>query len=319
MKYDVVTIGAATQDVFLLGKAFRGKRLFGRQQEVFQLGAKIEVEQAIFDTGGGAMNAAVTFARQGLATMFMGKLGHDAAGREVIHALTREKVHHHKVVYDPKLGTGYAALMLSSTGERTVLVYRGASHNFKTADFDLSDVKADWVYATSLAGNLKLASAIFKRARQNGAKVAFNPGGPELDHPRDLRRVLQSVDLLLINSTEAQQLVEGARGRALFKILHAFGPEIIVVTDGPKGSITSDGQFLYKTGLYQKVKVVDRTGAGDAYGSGFVAALAKGLPIETALTLAAANSTSVVRSVGAKTGILKSVPTRDMAVKKVKL
>jgi sugar/nucleoside kinase (ribokinase family) len=72
---------------------------------------------------------------------------------------------------------------------------------------------------------------------------------------------------------------------------------------------------LYQAGSYQKVKVVDRTGAGDAFGSGFVAALAKGLPIEDALTLGSANATSVVAQIGAKTGILKTPRVKRMKLK----
>jgi len=87
------------------------------------------------------------------------------------------------------------------------------------------------------------------------------------------------------------------------------------MTDGPNGVMVSDGANIYQSGIFKDQKVVDRTGAGDAFGSGFVAGLAhkrenceKGLcrtdNIEYAIRLASANATSVVEQIGAKKGIL---------------
>ena len=86
-------------------------------------------------------------------------------------------------------------------------------------------------------------------------------------------------------------------------------------TNGAAGSYAAVSGKLYQAGQYQKVKVVDRLGAGDAFGSGFVAALAKGLPLEDALSLASANASSVVSKIGAKTGILKTGRVKRMKLK----
>ena len=90
---------------------------------------------------------------------------------------------------------------------------------------------------------------------------------------------------------------------------------ILVVTNGPKGLKVSDGNFIWTAGVYKSRKVEDRLGAGDAFGSGFVAGLIKtneacekGVSarknIEYAIRLGSANATSMVESLGAKTGIL---------------
>jgi len=91
----------------------------------------------------------------------------------------------------------------------------------------------------------------------------------------------------------------------LFNHLHALGPRIVVITDGPDGAYASDGHNRYKMPLYPDAGApVDRTGAGDAFASTFVAALAKGLSIEDALRWAPINSMSVVQKVGAQEGLL---------------
>ena len=89
----------------------------------------------------------------------------------------------------------------------------------------------------------------------------------------------------------------------------------VVGTNGAGGAYAVFRGALYQVGQYQQVKVIDRTGAGDAFGSGFVAALAKGLAIEDALTLGSANATSVVTKIGSKPGILSTHRLRRMKVK----
>lgn len=87
--------------------------------------------------------------------------------------------------------------------------------------------------------------------------------------------------------------------------MHALGPRIVVITDGPAGAYASDGQNRYKMPLYpDSAAPYDRTGAGDAFASTFVAALAKGMSLEDALRWAPINSMSVVQKVGAQAGLL---------------
>jgi ribokinase len=312
----ILTFGAATQDVFMAGKALHARRDVRTRDyvEQFPLGAKIEVENIYFDTGGGATNAAVTFARQGLQTGYVGKIGHDPAGAEVIRALRREGVSTDRVVTDPKLNTGYSTLLVASTGERTILTHRGASHDLKAADIAIRTLEADWFYISSLAGNMDLLSKLLKHANNHQIQVAIDPGAAELKETKKMRALLPLITVLKANSQELAQLFGGTDLKDT--IIRADGVcPYVVGTNGPSGSYAAVGGKLYQAGAYQNVKPIDRTGAGDAFGSGFVAALAKGMPIEDALTLASANATSVVTKFGAKTGILKSHNLRRMKLK----
>ena len=137
MKYQVVTIGAATQDVFLISKNFAPKRLAGDWYNVLRYGSKINVEEIFYDTGGGATNAAVTFARQGLKTGCIAKIGLDAAGREIVHVLEKEHVHTEHLIKKTTHHTGFSVLLKPPTGDRTVLVHRGASAAYQKKRFCL--------------------------------------------------------------------------------------------------------------------------------------------------------------------------------------
>lgn len=312
----ILTFGGATQDVFLTGKALHARRDVRTRDyvEQFPLGAKVDVEHVYFDTGGGATNAAVTFARQGLEVGFIGKIGHDPAGAEVVRVLRRESVAVDRIVYDPRLATGYSAIMLAPNGERTVLNYRGASHELKAKDVAIRTLEADWFYITSLAGNLDLLSKLLKHANTRGIQVALDPGNAELAQTKKLRALLPLITVFKANAEELRTLFGGDDLRDT--VVRAAGTcPYVVGTNGPAGSYAASGGRLYQAGLYQKAKPVDRLGAGDAFGSGFVAALAKGLPVEDAISLASANASAVVAQIGAKTGILKTGRVKRMKLK----
>jgi sugar/nucleoside kinase (ribokinase family) len=312
----ILTFGAATQDVFLSGKALHARRDVRTRDyvEQFPLGAKLDIEGVHFDTGGGAANAAVTFARQGFSVGYVGKIGHDPAGAEVMRVLRREGVATDYVVYDAKLGTGYSTLMVAPSGERTILSYRGASHELKAKELPIRNLEADWFYLSTQAGNFDLLTKLLKHANTRGIQVALDPGAGELAQPKKLKGLLPLITVLKANAEELGSLFGGENLRETITRAADVCP-FVVGTDGPAGAYATTGGKLYQAGTYQKVKVLDRTGAGDAFGSGLVAALAKGLPIEDALTLGSANATSVVTQFGAKAGILRTNRLKRMKVK----
>lgn len=325
-KIKIATIGAAVQDVFLLGSVLKAKRDVRSHDfvEQFPLGAKLELDKVVFSTGGGATNAAVTFARFGLSSMYLGKIGDDPAGQHVQSDLKSEGINIRMMACDVSGTTGYSTLLLSPRGERTVLVYRGVSQELRAEDFNnFEDLRADWLYITSLSGNFPILEKIIQHAKAHDIKLAINPGSGELKQPERLRDMLESFSLVSLNKEEASQLVEGETAEELVKNIASL-TNIAVVTDGPNGSYASDGEKIYAAGMYEDAPVIDRTGAGDAFTSGFVAKIASGASIPEALTYGSANSTSVVGKIGAKEGIitsdfeLKKMPIEEIEIHKEK-
>ena len=309
----MLAIGSATQDVFLLGGAlFKPHAEKGIDYEHLPLGEKLELEKVVFTTGGDAMNAATTFARQGLHSMFMGIVGTDPAGEAVMRVFDDEGIDTHYLNQDSRYITNYSTILLAPTGERTILVYHGSKLRADGTDIDLSAIeRADWLYISSVA-SMSLLDAIFRKAKKHGVKVAFNPSARELAQADKLRPLLDDVSVLLTNKEEMQKIVEGKSVDELIR--HAAHlVQTVVISDGPRGVVATDGVKVVKAGMYEDVKVIDRLGAGDAFGSGFVTMLAKGKTLEEAVVFASANSTSVVQQIGAKAGILhKNVKLHDM-------
>jgi len=314
----ICALGAASQDVFLSGKGIRSQLDASSNEyvEEFKLGAKLNVEHVLFATGGGATNAAVTFSRQGLQASFIGRVGKDIAGHGVLSELDKEHIDTSKTIYDEQQGTQYSTILLTETGERTILVYRGAAQAHTAAEYEQVDFKGfEWLYVSSFGGAFEALSVIFEHAKQSGVKIAFNPGQAELDQPELLKGLLDDVTVLILNKDEAALVVEGGSSEELARHLMHYVP-VVVVSDGPNGVVATDGKTVIEAGMYEDVPVLDRTGAGDAFGSGFVSYYSQGKSLKESVVFASANSTSVVTMYGAKDGILQQgVALHEMPIK----
>lgn len=309
-------MGSATQDVFLFSKAFKPQKINQDQYNIIPFGEKIDVADIVYETGGSGTNTAVGLARQGFKTACLTKIGLDSAGREVIHQLEKEGVATALVRKNAKHHTGYSALLKPYSGERTILIHRGAALYYEKSDFKMSGRVCDWLLITSLNGDLKSLSSLIDWAKKNGTKIAINPGSLELKKPRRLLKLLIKVDLVILNRDEAELLVGYNEPEELLIRARDAGIKSFVMTDGPFGAWAVEAGFTYQCGLYKKIRVVDRTGAGDAFCSGFLSAIMRGGDIEQALTLASANATSVIGYIGAKAGLLKNSAINQIKINK---
>lgn len=312
--YDIVTIGSATRDAFLRSRGIKviPTRAFpiGKAQAV-PLGGKVTVDDLVFETGGAGTNTAVAFARLGFRTAFLGKLGaFDPGGREVVRQLEAEGVTTKLVRRDRQHVTAYSIVLLTSKGERTVLVYRGAAGHLHPREIPATRV-ARWFYLSALGGDLPLLRRVFSVARQHRIRLAWNPGSDELAHGQQrLRPFLNQAGIVFLNEEETSQLtgVPLSQPGAAFRKLCAWTSAIVVVTAGNRGAVACDDRHHYAV-IPSRVKAKNRTGAGDAFGSGFVAGwLRRPGDIRFALQVGTANAESVIQTFGAKRGLLRRIP-----------
>ncbi len=316
----ILCIGKATQDVFLRDDEFdphkEGKVLYTH----LPLGAKLDIDEAYFTTGGNATNVAVTFARQGLHSRYMWLLGSkDPVSVAVLNELDNEMVDTRFIVQREDVQTSYSTILLAESGERTILNYHGSVPKPQDIEMQLEAFDgANWVYPTAL-GNFSTLELIVREAKKRGVKVMLNPAGSELAEPLKLKSLLSDVDVLCLNKEEMQKLVEGETLDSLVRHGLNFCPTIIV-SDGPNGVCASDGKTIVNAGMYEDVPVLDRTGAGDAFASGFLSQWALGKSLRDSIIFASANSTSVVTKIGAKPGILHAgVTLHDMEIEETEI
>lgn len=312
-KFDVVVVGTATRDVYLISKDFAAFRTDDESLIALPANTKIDMPDIASDIGGGAPNAAATFARAGLKTACMAKIGADASGREVELTLKKDKITP-LLIKDKCHQTGLTLVLKGPNGEDTMFIHRGAGYEYRPKDFDLGRVQTKWLYVTSLGGDLLVLNRLVKWAMSRGVRVAVNPGPLELSKPKRLTSILKKVDAVIVNRREAESFFGFNDTAEMLRTARYLGLHTVVITDSQAGATILDGNYLYKSGIYKKVAVVDRSGAGYAYGSGLVAAIAMGKTMQQAMSFAAANATSVISYLGARVGILSNTDVDIMKV-----
>ncbi len=315
--YDVIAAGSATEDVFVLVRQTAVVRFETPDREIAYLGleygAKIAVDQVEIMTGGGATNTAATFARMGLKTACLCKLGRDGPGERICAELQSLGVDTSMVAFTDQHRTGYSVIITAFTGERTILTHRGANRHLLWREIDKDKLAAtSWLYLGSMRG--PAAEIWFKAAefcKAHGVKLACNPGGTQLRLGLDgLRPVLQACELLILNRQEAGELtgIEPRPGEAdeheLLEKLAAAGCKNVVITCGEQGAWGTDGTGVYFVPARKVEKVASTVGAGDAFAAATLVALHRGLGLREAMRIGAANAAGVVQHIGAKQGIL---------------
>lgn len=304
-KPTIYAVGKATQDIFLRSQEFDPKFEGKIAYTHLPLGAKLDVEEAFFSTGGNATNVAVTLARQGLDAHFIWALGDDPASHSILSDMKAEGVYTNLVDRRSEYKASLSTILLSPDGERTILNFHGSGIGKDSLNKILHKIdKADWLYPSSL-GDYQLLKILIERSKALGAKVMFNPAGSELSQPEELKLILKDIEVLCLNKEEMQTIVgEGSLEDLVKKGLDLC--PVIIISDGPNGVCASDGKTVIKAGMYEDVPVVDRTGAGDAFASGFLSRWSRGSSLRDAVIFASANSTSVIGKIGAKAGILRT-------------
>lgn len=295
MEYDVITFGGAVVDAFVYTNVHEFKK-----EMCYPIGEKIAINKLHFSTGGAGTNTAVSFARLGLKTGAIIKVGKDSNANLILNELKKNKV---AFLGKQEEGqTDFSVILDSHEHDRTILTYKEKSNDISLSDVSLKNLKTKWFYFSATDNrSLDTQKALALYASKNNIKIAYNPSsyltkkGP--DH---IKKILDHTEVLILNDGEARDLVPQGD---LFAGLHALGPKIVCITLGGKGNKVSDGKSIL-TALPRKIKIVERTGAGDAFASGFVTGIIKTNDIQTAVKLGSLNAESVIQHAGAKIGLL---------------
>jgi sugar/nucleoside kinase (ribokinase family) len=315
--YNVITVGESTIDAFMtLEHGSKAMHMEGEHGGVcFRHGAKIDVDRYDFEIGGNATNVAVGLTRLGVKSTLVSETGDDEFSMKIRNCLAKERIERTFVVETP--GPSNFSVIINFNGDRTIFVQDVERKH----DFHLTDVSADMVYLTSLGRDWQTPyKKILEFIEESGASLAFNPGSRQLREGKDMiHRVLAKTKVVFLNKEEAEliltdnQTMDGDKEYVhdLMKKIQKLGPGTVVLTNGKKGSYALDdkGEFHFHSSLGGEV--VERTGAGDAYTSGFLAASLYGLSLPKAMEWGSHNANSVVGKVGAHPGLLSREEMED--------
>lgn len=315
-QFDVLSIGDVVTDAFikLLDDRARVQDTDKGPELIMPFAAKIPFDHTeVLNAVGNSANAAVNFAKLGLKSGLVANVGGDSAGRDIIRTLDEADVDTRFVHINPRKSSNYH-FVLWYKNERTILI-KHEEYTYHWPHLKPKEIPK-WIYFSSISKGAMdyhddLADWLEKHEE---VKVAFQPGTFQMEAgAKRLKRIYARTELFACNREEAVYITGGNYDdlHDLFDRLHGLGPKIVVISDGPKGSYASDGDNRYKMPIYPDIgPPVERTGAGDAFTSTFVAAIIKGNTVEGALQWAPISSMNVVQHVGAQAGLL---PERKLA------
>ncbi len=307
--FDLLSIGDASLDVFI--HPTESETLCSLKDRecliCFSYGDKIPVKDLVFSIGGNAANNSIGASRLGVRTAGILTIGDDTTGKHIRETLEKEKVDMNYVYTQPNSNSNFSSVITYS-GERTIFVYH-APREYRFPD---EMPNSSWVYLTSMGETFRPFYERFLEWKKNHpeVKLAFNPGSWQFRAGIDsFRTILEVTDLLFVNREEAEKITgkkaETGQEKELLSELAKIGVKIAVITDGGNGSYVYDGQRYLHCGVLP-VDAFERTGAGDAFGSGFLASMIKGNSVDDSLFWGTVNSSSVIGYTGAQRGLLKS-------------
>lgn len=320
---DILCVGSATRDVIFYSdevEIIKNPKKDPTKMELFatEMGAKLRSDNVHFEFGGGAANTAVNFRGLGLRTGIVSSIGSDHDGEAIFRMLMAKRIDTQFVQMNKKHRTGFSFILTDEqTGERTVYVYYGAVADMQLTESVVKKMNAQWLYVASISGTKRVwkqnLQLLFDRAEKSGAHVAWNPGGTQLTAGYSvLKKYIARTTVLILNKDEASELLlscpdydKPGSVKQMLKRIHGWGAQVVLITDGKRGSMAYDGLEYYKQDA-PKDTPLSTIGAGDCFGSTFVAGIIryKG-DVPKALKLAQRNATSVVHSIGAQKGFIQ--------------
>lgn len=307
--YDVVTVGSAVLDIFMKSDKFRvvsSTDIPGGIAMCEVYGGKMEVEEVVIVSGGGATNCAVSLAKKELKTAVIAEMGNDPQALLVHKDLEEAQVDTRFLVQEQGETTAVSVVLIADDGGRSIMVHRGAAAMLTKHDLPLSELETRWIHVSSLGGNMELLKIILEWAKSKQVRVSLNPGMKEIEHKEKLLPLLPMVEMLFVNRDEARELWGiDYQDEALWKSLQPLpGARVSIITDGARGGKVSENGKVYFYAGEKVKKVVDSTGAGDAFASGMVAGVLYGKNYEQAVKWGVKNATAILKHIGAKKGLL---------------
>ncbi len=306
--FDVVTFGSATKDIFVSvddGVVLKKDNFASGKGICFSLGSKIKAKEIYFTSGGGGTNTAATFAKQKMKVAYCGKVGDDSVGNAIVKNLRDIGVNIDFVSYTREKPTNHSIIIDTPGLDRTILTYRGASDLHSVNDIYFDELNSKWFYLAPLPVNdNNLFYHICKFAYFSDIKILINPSKNQINDKKS-REIIEKANILLLNVEEASILAQlpYKEEREIFKKISSFENNIVLITRGKKGVVA------YSKGTYYEGKPIypdsiDKTGAGDSFGAGFLSEYIRSEDIEKSLQFGIANSTSCLQKKGAKNGLL---------------
>lgn len=314
-KFDVITIGGATEDISLLIDDYKiinnHKNLLAKKLLSIEYGAKTIAHHSFTSYGGGAANLAIAISHRGLRPAIITAIGQDQRGQNILKNLQINKIKTDLIKIISQEQSALSLILIGQDGEHTIISHRGANDFLDLHQLKIKNQPSPWLYISSLSG--KTWSKNLNNIFNSGKKIVWNPGQLQLlAGSIKLKKFLQKTEILIINQDEALQLLSDQKNEK--KILKSYnqdiakliqkvwqaGPKMVIITADKQGAWAYNGQQLIHQPAYPVKKVIDTTGVGDAFGGTLVAEFIKTNNLKKSLKIAAKQAAAILSKPGAQ-------------------
>lgn len=317
--YNLIAVGDVVMDTHVdLNEAAVECNLDGRNCRLcLDYAGKIPIAGSFQSLGGNAANVTAGTKKLGLQSTVVSTVGEDSNGKIITEELKKLKINTDFITVDNKTKTRYS-IILNFQGERTVLSY----HQKRKYAWPKNLPAADWIYYTSLSEgfeDLQEKTLAYLR-RHPTIRLAYAPGTYQLKNSLDaVKEILAVSDLVILNLEEAEKILDTTLKKekntaAFIHKLLALGAKEAAITNAAEGAWAGNEEEVYHMKSLP-VKVASKTGAGDAFSSGYLSAKILGHDIEEALRWGIYNSSGVIQEHGAQNGLLNQAGIKKMSAK----
>ncbi len=301
--FDVICIGDITLDNFFVLDEAKVKADLKNHKNLLCLNysEKLIIKKTFQAIGGNAGNVAVGLKKLGLKVNLISQIGQDINGKIILSELKKFKLKTDLIITDKK--PTRTAVILNYQAERTIL-----SHYIKRNYQKIKIPLTKYIYYTSLGPTFeKIQKQIINFTKNHPkTKLVFNPGTFQMQHLNIIHKIFPYTDILILNKDEAEKIFKTKFIKKQLKIgIKKFNLKTIIITNSHKGSylLNKNSKQIIFTPTFN-TKAVAKTGAGDAYASGFLAGLIYNQNFKQAMLWGTANASGVIQKFGAQNGLL---------------
>jgi sugar/nucleoside kinase (ribokinase family) len=315
MDFDLITIGSCTLDVIIeIDDILRFELLdkdVVKKYTAIEYSRKLNINNIRFVPGGSGANIAANCSMLGLKSTYIGVLGNDFSADICLSDLKKRGVDLSNLIQTDRDKTALSIILRTQWGkDRSILAYKGANNLLTPSDVKediFKNIKAfAWTSLTSEDSCKAIEKAIDLTKNKQGKVFAAPSISILKNNPEWARKLISKSDVVSLNKEEAQEFTGEKDTHHMIHHLLDLGLSLISITDGPNGSIISDGKDIINSGVYSVGKVEDTTGAGDAFLSGILLSVLNNFNLEKTSKMATAMSYLECKEIGVREGLPNS-------------
>ena len=276
-------------------------KLIFDQNEFKKLLSSLTIEKTV--SGGSVANSMVGLSQLKNDVGFIGKISNDELGNKYEEGLKKENVDYFYNKKKETIPTGTCLILITPDSERTMCTYLGIAGKINENDVDINAVKkSELIFLEGYLWDEGEPKKAFNKAINNAKKVAMSLSDQfcvDRHKSNFLELVKNKLDITFANEDEVKSLINTDS----FDDVIEFGKKIkklLIITRGEKGAISINGNEVTEVGIRKNLKLVDLTGAGDLFASGYLHGYLKNFSQRDCLEKGTEMSSKVIQQIGAR-------------------